>query len=276
MDVDLRSPSTAYAVEEGIIYIYPISVASQDGHYLEFRLVIDEDATISYISSNGNPPALFTGFSSTPQPQTNPYLNLTRERFNSAIAKLGTYLCGLHIPIPDIPLVSPSSEFNQAIPTQLHDHLIIVTPPPFSTFPRLYPKASVSCPRVWRDYSFTWFTVINLRLSGVPEVRVPFYPQHRLGTKRAKLGDLIFVNKIAYCLTEDIGELPHTEEYAEGLIAMEAHTHDHTFVLLIVPRRYLVPPTLFAEVIEGPTFADPEEENEEDRVEKEEGEELED
>jgi hypothetical protein len=103
-----------------------------------------------------------------------------------------------------------------------------------------------------------------LQVLNTPEVFVPQFDPTLVGEQRIRPGDVIFVNQTGYFITRDYGELPNSNEFPNDLIAMEGHTIDQVLTLLFIPRRYLVPPEEFGEVINGPHLDEMEDEEDED------------
>ena len=254
MQVDTRYLKNTYIVFRGIITVYPIYDEAEPGRDLGFRLVVEEADTQPFVRTSLASPTIppFRNFALTPPPETQKsYVPSFVTLNNWVVSQFEAYLCGWRTtPKPPIP---QDTEFSHVVPLELHDHIIVVTPPPLSMFPMRYPALRLQEHRYWRSKNDTARTVRTYRLLSLPEVHVPTLSDPTLfGARRAKPGDVIFVNRTAYFLTLDIGELPYNNEFPfKDTIVMEAQSKDRTATILFVPRRYLEPPAHFGEPILG-------------------------
>lgn len=131
----------------------------------------------------------------------------------------------------------------------LRENLVIVTPPSRTPFPLHYPLLQQT--RIWYAPSTVWTILQNSRVNSVPEVHIYAYPENRKGSKKAKLGDVIFIEQEGYMITGEYGPTPRYEGGREGIIALEGHTIDREMVLLMVPTEYMERPDISAGVITG-------------------------
>lgn len=99
-----------------------------------------------------------------------------------------------------------------------------------------------------------------MRLSGVPEVYVPRYPDHLIGSQRVKAGDLIFINQEGYYITDEIGPLPALQGRTTSTVAVESHTIHQQMVILYIPIEYTAHPEMSAGIITGEITDDSEDE----------------
>ena len=171
---------------------------------------------------------------------------------STTIARLWTLIVGFFIKITSHYPWKPtthSQTFRRVVPTILWDHLVVVTPPPESAFPSMYPLSDRV--RIWFSCNATIRTLKFLRLSGVPEYTVVNFRRDQRGRQRIKIGNVVFVCETAIYVTEEIGPLPPQTGWADDLVALEGHTIDREMVVIHVPADYVEAPTLSEEYVLG-------------------------
>lgn len=131
----------------------------------------------------------------------------------------------------------------------LRENLVIVTPPPGTPFPLRYPHSNQT--RIWYVPTTVWIIIQNSRANHVPEVHICAYPENKMGSKKAKIGDIIFVEQEGYMITGKYGPTPRYEVGREGEVALEGHTIDREMVLLMIPGEYMERPDISAGIITG-------------------------
>lgn len=144
-----------------------------------------------------------------------------------------------------------AEEFHRVVPESIRDHLVVVTPPPATIFPQLYPGVGTNDYRIWKSGENVWKEVGILFASGVPVISIPHMSPDKIGCRSIEPGTILFFKEIAYYVTKDIGELPLTPEFPERMVALEAHTIERTLVLVLLPRDYATTPIEFEEPIWG-------------------------
>jgi hypothetical protein len=132
------------------------------------------------------------------------------------------------------------STSNQIIPITFQDHLVIIAPPPQSTLPMRYPLSPYA--RTWLSPSNTWKLVLHLRTSRLAENFILRYPHSQTGNQSMKAGDIVFINRIGYYISEEIGRLPPEAEWMSRYVALAGYTAEGEMVLLFTIPDYVRPP----------------------------------
>lgn len=260
--------SNTYLVKRGAITVYPQYTGENTEGNLGFTLVIHEAATLPFVEIQNPHSSLIPsipGVEVSASPPAHCWESI-RAIWRSMVSCLRPR--PLQSPLHQLSILADirTKEFQTIIPTELHQHFIIVTPPPLSMFPVRYSSsAHQQLIRIWRDPVATLGIIQIMKDSDVPEIRAPSPPKSLIGTQRAKPGDIIFIKRQAYYLIADIGELPQSSDYPEGTIAMEGRTSERTCVLIYIHRQYLVPPQYFDTVI-LPADDENDEESKEDEI----------
>ena len=149
---------------------------------------------------------------------------------------------------------TPREVFYQIVPALIHNHLIIVTPPPDTPLSFRYPVENQV--RIWNTPRTVQVAVSSEKVSGVPKLYVYDIPAQLTGEQRLKQGDVIFINKTGILVTKEYGPLPEWPGFDETFVVSEGHTVDLELVLVYVLRRYMEPPDVSVEEILDETTVD--------------------
>jgi len=213
---------------------------------LEFSIIIDESVTLE--CARLEPPHPTSPSHSVGRR----YLQLFKRRFRSLHSQCHQVLdrflkmCRCRQPSPTILKLRPlPSEFIRMVPKELHHHLVIITPPPLSFFPRLYGTPYQE--QFWPSPADVWSTLRVMEESGVLSITIPPYQNYLTGRQRVQPGDLIFHQQVAYYIIKTIGELPPQAGRPEGTVMLEGRTQDRVCVIIFMPCPYVAPPLEFGE-----------------------------
>lgn len=137
--------------------------------------------------------------------------------------------------------------FCQIVPAPIHQHLIVVTPPPSTPLALRYPTEGQT--RIWISPPNVQCLISASVATGVPQFYVHDYPVQRLGEQRIKQGSLVFIRKTGILITQEYGPLPIWPGWRESFVVSEGRTIDHELVLVYVLHKYMEPPEISVEEI---------------------------